>query len=91
MTKKELELVKREFRDHLWDDIIDMEHLISKNDWKLIEPKIKWWKIKQLTDKIRNWGEITDENEEDFIVEFDNRFNNVMNYLISLKKGVNNG
>lgn len=91
MNKKELELelVKREFRDHLWDDIIDMEHLISKNDWKLIEPKIDWNKIKIYTDKVRNWGEITDENEEDFTVEFNNRFNNVMNYLHKLKEKVN--
>jgi|3_EtaG_2_1085321.scaffolds.fasta_scaffold04694_3 hypothetical protein len=90
MTKKELELVKREFRDHLWNDIsgeIDAntesfydgwEFLLKKNDWKLIEPKIDWNIIKMYMDKIM------DENEDDFIVEYSNCYENVMNYLINL-------
>ena len=83
MTKKELELVKRELNE------LDFTEFISDHDWKLIEPKIDWNKIKIYTDKVRNWGEITDENEEDFIVEYDNRFDNVVGYLLKLKEGVN--
>ena len=64
-------------------------------NWKLIEPKIDWNIIKQLTDKVRNWdfdewGKIKREDEKDYIVEFDKRFNNVMDYLHKLKEEVNN-
>jgi|3_EtaG_2_1085321.scaffolds.fasta_scaffold04694_6 hypothetical protein len=101
MTKKELELVKRELNDlgftgtygKFWGGKAVRGYF--GDDWKLIEPKIDWNIIKQLTDKVRNWdfdewGKIKREDEKDYIVEFDKRFNNVMDYLHKLKEEVNN-